>query len=217
LKNGFWIVLLGFSIGVNGQNIDTDSIRKVNNKVVVDSLAITKGIGKKLTTKQERPKLVPRKSTIYSLVLPSVGQIYNRDYWKLPIVYGALGAAVYTVRWNSLRYNDFLGPYLSSVDPVTGIPTNEKDFEVYIRGDDIIRTLTLDQVKRGKTFYRRYREYGYVIFAAVYALTAIEANVSAHLKTFDMSEDLTLKVEPSLNTTPFLGASAGVKLVFTFK
>lgn len=126
MKTGLWIVLLGVSIGVNAQNIKTDSTRNGNGKGVLDSLALADGIQKQLSTKQERPKLVPRKATIYSLVLPSAGQIYNRDYWKLPLVYGALGAAVYTIRWNSLRYNDFLVPYLSSVDPVTGLSTDRK-------------------------------------------------------------------------------------------
>ena len=213
---------MGVSFGVNAQKFDTDSLRKVNNKIVSDTAAVLAAERLNVPTdkegsKAERPKLVPRKATIYSLVLPSAGQIYNRDYWKLPLVYGALGAAVYTVRWNSLRYNDFLGPYLSSVDPETGLSTGETEFDVYIRGEKETRTLTLDQVKRGKTFYRRYREYGYVIFAAVYALTAIEANVSAHLKTFDMSEDLTFKIEPSFESTPFSAATAGVKLVFAFK
>lgn len=160
---------------------------------------------------------IPRKSAIYSLMLPSLGQIYNRDYWKLPFVYAGLGAAVYTIHWNTLRYNDYLKPYLSSVDPVTGESTGET-FPVYIRGKDETVQLTVDQIKRGKTFYRRYRGYGFVILGLTYALTAVEANVAAHLKNFNanMNEDLTLKFEPSNERTFMAQSAPGLKLVLAF-
>ncbi len=174
-----------------------------------DSIPVT------IITKPGGP--IPKKSAIYSLILPSLGQIYNRDYWKLPFVYAGLGAAVYTIHWNTLRYNDYLKPYLSSVDPVTGVSLGDK-FPVYIRARDETLDLTVDQIKRGKTFYRRYREYGFVILGLVYALTAVEANVAAHLKNFNanMNEDLTLRFEPSNERTLFSQAAPGVKLVLAF-
>lgn len=174
-----------------------------------DSIPVT------IITKPGGP--IPRKSAIYSLVLPSLGQIYNRDYWKLPLVYGGLGAAVYTIHWNTLRYNDYLEPYLSTVNLATGRPTGDK-FPVYIRSRDETLELTVDQIKRGKTFYRRYREYGFVILGLVYALTAVEANVAAHLKNFNvnMNEDLTLKLEPSNERTFFSQSAPGMKLVLAF-
>jgi hypothetical protein len=216
--------LLGLSFGANAQKTNVDSLRRVQIPVVkgdtlqpydttlrLDSLATA-------IKPKGRAKLSPKKAMIYGLILPGGGQVYNRDYWKLPIVYGAFGGAVYMIRWNTLRYNDFLKPYLSSVDPDTGEPTGQTTFEVYDRSNDrIVSGVTIDQIKRGKTFYRRYREYGYVILAAVYALSVIEANVAAHLKTFDMSEDLSLRLEPSLERTFMSGQAAGVKLVFAFK
>ncbi|TDB64538.1 DUF5683 domain-containing protein [Arundinibacter roseus] len=223
MKAWIWLGLLVWSVGASAQEIRTDSVRKAIVPLAInDSLRPGQDQEIKIDTllrnsKAVRPKLIPKKATIYSLILPGAGQIYNRDFWKLPLVYGGLGAAVYTIRWNALRYNDFLQPYLTSVNPDTGLPSGKTEYEVYIRGDDEIRTLTLDQVKRGKTFYRRYREYGYVILAAVYALTAIEANVAAHLKTFDMSEDLTFRLEPSTEKTFLARPTAGVKLVFAFK
>jgi len=184
-----------------------DELAKLQN--AEDSIPVT------IITKPGGP--IPRKSAIYSLILPSLGQIYNRDYWKLPLVYGGLGAAVYTIRWNTLRYREYLKPYLLSVDLVTGRPTAEK-FPVYIIGRDETLELTVDQIKRGKTFYRRYREYGFVILGLVYALTAVEANVAAHLKSFNanMNEDLTLKLEPSNERTFLSQAAPGVKLVLAF-
>ncbi|MPR36876.1 hypothetical protein GBK04_26975 [Cytophagaceae bacterium SJW1-29] len=116
-----------------------------------------------------------------------------------------------------MRYHDFLKPYLSSVD-ANGNPVNKETYEVYIRTDNEYRSLSLDQVKRGKTFYRRYREYGFVILAVVYALTAVEANVAAHLKNFNanMNEDLTLRIEPSAERTFMAQTAPGIKLVIGF-
>jgi hypothetical protein len=160
---------------------------------------------------------VPKKSAIFSLILPSAGQIYNRDYWKLPLVYAGFGGAGYMIYWNTVRYNDFLKPYLSSVD-ANGNPLNKETYEVYIRSDKEIRSLSLDQIKRGKTFYRRYREYGFVVLAVVYALTAVEANVAAHLKNFNanMNEDLTFRIEPSTERTFMAQTAPGVKFVIGF-
>ena len=174
-----------------------------------DSIPVT------IITKPDGP--IPKKSAMYSLILPSLGQIYNHDYWKLPFVYAGLGAAVYTIHWNTLRYHDYLYPYLSSVDPATGLSTGEK-FPVYIRARDETIMLTVDQIKRGKTFYRRYRGYGFIILGLTYALTAVEANVAAHLKNFNanMNEDLTLKFEPSNERTLFSQSVSGVKLVLSF-
>lgn len=215
--------MLGLSFGAKAQKTNVDSLRRVKIPVVTGDTLQPYDTTLKLdtlatATKPAREKLSPRKAMIFALVLPGAGQVYNRDYWKLPIVYGAFGAAVYMIRWNTLRYNDFLKPYLSSVDPETGLPTGQTTFDVYNRSkDEVVTGVTLDQIKRGKTFYRRYREYGYVILAAVYALSVIEANVAAHLKTFDMSEDLSLRLEPSVEKTFMSRQAAGVKLVFAFK
>ncbi len=216
------VVFLGLACCANAQRMNVDSLRKVPVPVAVrDTLRPYDTTLRVDTTLIETPKLphkiIPKKATIFALAAPGGGQIYNRDYWKLPIVYGAFGAAIYTIHWNSLRYNDFLKPYLTSVDPNTGLATGKSEYEVYVRGKDEIRTLSLDQVKRGKTFYRRYREYGYVILAAVYALSVVEANVAAHLKTFDMTEDLTFRLEPSVEQTFMNQSSTGLKLVFAFK
>jgi hypothetical protein len=220
LKTWLSVVLLGVSYGALAQNTGNDSLRKAKAPVVINDTLRTYDLNQlntdTLITIKKAP-YSPKRATFFALIIPGGGQIYNRDYWKLPLVYGGLGAAVYTIRWNTLRYRDFLEPYLTSVDPNTGSPTGKTQYEVYVRGKDEVRTLTLDQVKRGKTYYRRYREYGFVILAAVYALTAVEANVAAHLKTFDISEDLSLRMEPGLEKTLMDRSVPSIKLVFALK
>jgi hypothetical protein len=195
-----------------------DTMRSVRKEVLrPDNLAALESdiIPATIRTGSRLP--IPKRSAIFSLILPSAGQIYNRDYWKLPFVYAGFGGAGYMIYWNTVRYNDFLKPYLSSVD-ANGNPVDKTEFEVYIRTDNEFRSLSLDQIKRGKTFYRRYREYGFVILAVVYALTAVEANVAAHLKNFNanMNEDLTLRIEPSAERTFMAQTAPGVKLVIGF-
>ena len=195
-----------------------DTVRAVVKEVLrPDNLAAIENDTIPATIKTEARLPVPKKAAIFSLILPSAGQIYNRDYWKLPFVYAGFGGAGYMIYWNTLRYHDFLKPYLSSVD-ANGNQTNQEKFRVYIRTDNEYRDLYLDQIKRGKTFYRRYREYGFVILAVVYALTAVEANVAAHLKNFNanMNEDLTLRIEPSAERTFMAQTAPGVKLVIGF-
>jgi hypothetical protein len=181
----------------------------VDPNLPIDSLAIRD---------KEKFRPEPRKATIFAIAFPGGGQIYNRDYWKLPLVYGAFGGAVYAIRWNTLRYNDFLTGYKAFFDLTTGNPrTDITTVPVYLRDREETRDLTLDQVRRGRTAYRRYRDYAYVISVGVYALAAVEANVAAHLKTFDISEDLTLRVEPSLFQPFVSGPTAGVRLVVGFR
>lgn len=220
MNRWFWIGLLALSIGgAQAQRIDTDSLGKVvlpiskgdtvsplsDLKASVDSLVVPR---------KNKFRPVPRRATIFAIAFPGGGQIYNRDYWKLPLVYGAFGGAVYAIRWNTLRYNDFLTAYKGFYDLSTGKPRTDITTQpVYLRGTGETRELTLDQVKRGRTAYRRYRDYSYVISVAVYALAAVEANVAAHLKTFDISEDLSLRIEPSLYQPHVPGPTAGVRLV----
>ncbi len=233
MKNWYLLIGLLFCSGAHAQVIKQDSIPEAEVlKVVKDTLRpvlkevlrpdvlaeleeSTDSIPVTIKTGPYQP--VPKKSAIYSLLLPGMGQIYNRDYWKLPFVYAGLGGAVYMISWNSVRYQDFLKPYLSSYNKVTGVTTKER-IPVYIRGEDEFRELTVDQIKRGKTFYRRFKGYGFVVLGLTYALAAVEANVAAHLKNFNanMNEDLTLKLEPSNERTLFSQSAPGVKLVLAF-
>ncbi len=231
MKTGLWIAMMLLCLRVGAQTVPSerlpntvvpvavqDTVRPVIKEVLRPETLATLEKDTLSATIETDPHLpVPKKSAIYSLILPSAGQIYNRDYWKIPFVYAGFGGAGYMIYWNTVRYKDFLKPYLSSVD-ANGKPLNKETYEVYIRTDKEFRSLSLDQIKRGKTFYRRYREYGFVFMAVMYALTAVEANVAAHLKNFNanMNEDLTLRIEPSTERTFMAQTAPGVKLIIGF-
>ncbi len=184
-----------------------------------DSLKITQSLKDtvgKIIAPKPTAKLIPRKAALYSLIVPSMGQAYNKQYWKMPFVYAAFGTVGYFIRYYNIRYKDFLNPYLASYDLETGKILHEES-DVYIRAQKTTRTLTLDQITKGKDFYRRYRDLNIILLTAVWALNVVEANVAAHLKTFDMSEDISFRVQPDAGYNAFTGGLMGAKIVIPIK
>mgnify|MGYP001202601263 CR=1 FL=1 len=211
----------------NRQGIQTDTLRQdsVLNGISrqFDSLAVDF----RASSKKSPLILIPRKATYYSLALPGLGQIYTRDYWKLPFVYASFLGAGYFIHVNATNFNSFRTAYEGFYDLETAalrpnIQTQEvavRSFDYLFRQSKIVRrNFALDQVKRGTSVYRRYRDVSYAFLAFAYALTAIEANVAAHLKNFDISDDLSLRIEPSLIATAYQPTpTAGIRLQFTFR
>lgn len=139
------------------------------------------------------------KAILWAL-LPGGGQIYNRKYWKLPIVWGAIATSLYAVKWNQNMYDDYHAAYrdISSSDPskntawLSFAPRGAKP-ENYQQYSNLKGTL-----KRGNDFYRRYRDISIVATILVYGLSILDAYVDAELATFDISPDLTLRVQPDV-------------------
>lgn len=154
----------------------------------------------------------PDKSLWYALAFPGLGQIYNRKYWKLPIVYGGALGIAYAISWNGTKYADYKRAYIEVTDanPNTNyhlevIPTGypESSAETYVRN-------------RMNT-YRNYRDISIVAGVVLYALSVIDAYVDAQLAEFDVSPDLTMKVSPSLTPQPQTAQPAvGCALSLTF-
>ena len=153
-------------------------------------------------------------------LLPGGGQIYNRKYWKLPIVWGTFMACYYAVSWNHRQYQEYHAAYrdIMSEDPskntawLVFAPTGAKA-ENYAQYSSLKQTL-----KRGNDFYRRYRDLSIVVSVLVYGLSILDAYVDAELYTFDISPDLSLRVVPEVGL-PKLGAPSyqlGVNCSLTF-
>lgn len=133
-------------------------------------------------------------------LLPGGGQIYNRKYWKLPIVWGALTACYYAISWNNRQYRDYHEAYrdIMSADPATNTawlafaPAGAKA-EDHAQYSSLRSTL-----KRGNDYYRRYRDLSIVATVLVYGLSLLDAYVDAELYTFDISPDLSLRLSPEI-------------------
>ena len=183
-------------------------------------------------TEEPQVQLSPQATTIAPLwqpnstkallwaLLPGGGQIYNRKYWKLPIVWGALTACYYAISWNNRQYRDYHEAYrdIMSADPATNTawlafaPAGAKA-EDYAQYSSLRSTL-----KRGNDYYRRYRDLSIVATVLVYGLSLLDAYVDAELYTFDISPDLSLRLSPEI-AVPALPRPAlqlGVNCSLTF-
>lgn len=127
----------------------------------------------------------PARAAMLSATLPGLGQIYNRKYWKVPIIYAGFGTLLYFVDFNSTHYNKWRTAWLARVD---GNPNTVDDFPLH----------STDVLERAMNYYRRNLEITYILSAALYLINILDASVDAHLMNFDVGESLTLGVQPAL-------------------
>ena len=163
-------------------------------------------------------KIIPRQATLKSLMIPGWGQLYNRQYWKLPLVAGAFVSLGMIANWNDVRYSKYRG-YYYIVSPRISDPKYIPPATIEVPYEDgTIRDLDVNQLKRLTDGYRRNRDYTYIGMVLAWTLNVIDANVSAHLKTFDVSDDISLQVKPKVDYQPFSQSLvSGLTLSFNFK
>lgn len=151
----------------------------------------------------------PKKALWLSLVLPGAGQIYNRKYWKLPIIYGGFLGCTYALTWNQQMYNDYSQAYLDIMDddPNTASYKNMLPMGYDITG----REEQFKKIfKHKRDYYRKYRDMSIFAFFGVYLISVVDAYVDAQLSTFDISKDLSVSFEPaSINQENVIGLGNG--------
>lgn len=152
--------------------------------------------------------LSPAKAAFYSAVIPGLGQIYNKSYWKVPLVYAAIGTPIYFYIRNSKEYDRYLTAYKRRQQGYT-------DDEFYGNSSTGQPLLSTDGLRRGIQFYRRNKELSILIGIGMYALNVIEANVDAHLKQFNVDERLSL--EPYIHTDYLTQPQFGLTLTYKIK
>ena len=166
--------------------------------LATDSLQMTK---KKRDWATWKPD--PKRALWLGLVLPGAGQIYNRKFWKLPIIYGGIVGCMYAMTWNNQMYHDYSQAYMDIMDndPSTASYNQFMHLGAKITNENISRYQ--DLFKRRKDRYRRWRDMSFFVLAGVYALSVIDAYVDASLSEFDISNDLSLRVEPAIINTDY--------------
>lgn len=142
----------------------------------------------------------PRKATIYSAILPGLGQIYNKKYWKVPIVYIGFGAIGYFIGWNNDNYQFNKKAYNHLVDDNdnTNAFLEIEAIKYYDLENATSRRNFEDGLLKRRDYYRRNRDLLIISMAGFYGLQIIDASVDAHLFNFDISDDLTLNWQPSM-------------------
>jgi hypothetical protein len=148
----------------------------------------------------------PTRAAVYSAVLPGLGQIYNKKYWKLPIVYAGFGTFGYFIAANNKEYQKFQDAY----DYENG-NTDPENYNEYVD------KYTLEELQSGRDYYRRNRDLSIILTTFWYALTIVDAAVDAYLFDYDVTDDLSLKVKPVFAPMAFKSAvPAELKLTYTF-
>lgn len=157
-------------------------------------------------------------------IVPGAGQIYNKSYWKLPIVYGAFMGCGYAIQWTNNRYSSFRTAYLDLYNDIQAGTVSEDPSKTYIavipEGYNLERVggqeRWMNTLKNQQSIYRRYRDYSILATVIVYALSLIDAYVDAQLFDYDISPDLTLNVEPQIYYDLQHQQSAELKLAIQF-
>ncbi|WP_456315000.1 DUF5683 domain-containing protein [Pseudomonas shirazensis] len=145
-------------------------------------------VAKDTTKLEEIDPLTPAKAAFYSAILPGLGQAYNKKYWKIPLVYGAIGTSMYFYIDNNRKYKDYRNAY-------------KRRLEGY--NDDKYQFLDESRLVAGQKFYQRNRDLSALFVVAFYALNIIDANVDAALIQFNVNERLSMRPEIYPNDVTF--------------
>lgn len=202
LKPNYYIIsvfafLLSWPLGVWSQ-AKKDTITVATDSVVERKM-------KKLPAEQKPVSLkkwVPdsKRSLWMALVLPGGGQIYNKKYWKLPLVYGGFMGCAYALTWNNMMYKDYSKAYMDLMDsdPTTRSYMDFVPLSYRNLSDEEIKSKFQDTFRNRKNYYRKYRDMSLFCFIGVYLLSVVDAYVDAELSNFDISKDLSVQLEPSI-------------------
>jgi hypothetical protein len=163
----------------------------------------------------------PQRALWLALVIPGGGQIYNRKYWKLPLVYGGFIGCLYAMNWNNGLYKDYSQAYLDITDndPATASYNKFLHLGMQITPENESRYKEIFRKRKDK--YRRWRDLSFFVLCGVYALSVIDAYVDAELSVFDISKDLSLRVEPAFldnhsSRNPINSSSIGLQCSLNF-
>jgi hypothetical protein len=152
------------------------------SSVLIDSTRIVKP---KRDWNTWRPD--PKRALWLALVLPGAGQIYNRKYWKLPIIYGGSIGCIYALTWNNMMYKDYSQAYLDLMDNDPGTASYNKFLHLGVEINSTNEERYKEIFKNRKDKYRRWRDLSIFVMIGVYALSVIDAYVDAELSAFDIS------------------------------
>lgn len=203
------VVFVSFSNTLKAQK--TDAYASQEDSVFIDGTAVE--------VPEIEKKHSPHKASFYAAILPGLGQAYNKKYWKIPILYAGIGGVAYGIHFNTKYYNKYKAAYRDFIirDPgnksyVEFIPIGLTEEQIYGEYEQWFQE-ALDSKKQ---YYRRYRDLSYIGMVGLYVLQIVDASVDAHFYNFDISDDLSMQVQPSM-MPPAPGEFAGMGLQLKFK
>lgn len=230
------ILLFVVQLHVAGQNADSVAVQipadKAMKKGAQDTVQIIADTVITIEKVIKKPHS-PHKATIMAMILPGSGQIYNGQWWKVPVLYGGIAADLYGILWNNKRFVEYKSAFIEysqyieakAKDPNLPYPSDPawdkipKGFDV--ETDPYLQTSAGQQwfknsLSNRKTNFKRNRDLCYIVMGAIYALNIIDACVFAHFYDFEIDDDLSMSILPTTSYSPFSGGTIGVSLTFNF-
>ena len=196
----------------------------INDTIIVsanDSITITGGEVVTIPPRKVDEKFhSPHRASMYSAIFPGLGQVYNKKYWKIPILYGGIGGAAYAISFNSERYNYYRGAYR---DFIIRDPANKSYLDI-LKGTNIDEQYIYNNadwfqryLNNSKQRFKRYRDLSCAVMVAIYLINIIDASIDAHFYYFDVSDDLSFQIDPAyIHINGDMGGAIGLQMRITF-
>jgi hypothetical protein len=196
----FWFLVLIVCSSVESLAQEEKSVMTDSTAILSDSVLIRKG-RKIYSVESYAARFNPRKALFYAAILPGAGQIYNKKYWKVPLVYGGFLGLLAVVKF----YNDAEIKYSNEL-----YTTISAGLQKSVQGH------TVENLRTAVDLARRQRDYFTIITGFFYILQMVDAHVDAHLKEFDINPRLKVKLEPSMQNNYYVGTAYGMAVTFKF-
>lgn len=211
LQFAFALFFLFLSTASNYAQEKDTILNSKNPKIVNPSkpLQNSRTEGDSLGQTKVKPKTVPayhspKTSALMSTIIPGLGQVYNKKYWKVPIIYAGLGGLAYSINENQKKYSKYIEAYKFRID---GDSLTIDNYPRY--SDDNLNTL--------QQYYKRFRNLSVIGFTLLYVMNIVDASVDAHMFTFDVGDDLSFHIQPTfLNIANAKNYTTGLSLNITF-
>jgi hypothetical protein len=185
--------LLSFVLLVSAQDQSGKPSTDTTNNTAPDTVAL-----KSYATRYD-----PRKAIMYAAIVPGLGQVYNKKYWKLPLVYGGFIGFGYGVSFYQKGYTKYKADLFAVLDSDEPAPVSPDG-------------LNEEQLRRLVDKYRRERDFFIILMAGMYLLQMVDAHVDAHLKEFDLNPNLHVRLRPTWESDALMGRSAGFSIKLRF-
>ena len=200
LKIFYYLIIFFFSIPLVAQEKENINIEGINSITIPDTLNYVKNYSPRIKRLIDDP-LTPSKSAFFSAIIPGLGQAFIGKGWKIPIIYGLIGTAVYSYDLQNKEMNSYRTAYKRRKNGFFDDEYLETDIPI-----------TTEQLLLGMEFHKNYRDMAIILGAVAYILNILDANVSAHLLQFNVSDDLSLTPNFIFNEE-----QTGIRIALKFK
>ena len=150
----------------------------------------------------------PRRALLLAAVMPGLGQVYNKKYWKLPLVYGGMFATGYAINYYNELYREYKFVLYTALE--NGLQENQIDADLNL---DLGMKTTVRGYRNAVDKAQRERDFMLIIMGLVYVLQIVDAHVDSHLKEFDLNPKLQVRLEPMIEQNSLIGRQTGLSLV----